>query len=144
MPQIDKLINIAGHRSEEALAAWQMLRDQCTDATRKLSLLQDHREKYRDRMRADLQAGMPATAALAYLDFNAQIDEVVVRQQNSLHTIEQACTRQWEVLVEARRDKRTYEILSERDVARRVATALRHRHAEIDDLIQRAGMLPSA
>lgn len=141
MPQIDKLINIAGRRSEEALAAWQQLRDQCADAMRKLSLLQDHREKYRDRMRADLEAGMLATAAVAYFDFIAQIDEVLVRQQNSLHVIEQACARQWEMLVEARRDKRTYEILGERDAARREAAALRRHHAEIDDLIQRAAML---
>jgi flagellar export protein FliJ len=141
MPPIYRLINIAGRRTDEALAAWRQLRDQCADAMRKLSLLQHHREKYRDRMRSDLQAGMPATAALAYLNFLAQIDEVLLHQQNNLHRIEQTCARQWEALVEARREKRTYEILSERDAARRTVDTLRRSHAEIDDLIQRASGL---
>jgi flagellar export protein FliJ len=142
MPQIHKLIDIAGRRSDEALAAWQQLREQCADAIRKLSLLQEHRARYLERMRASLEAGMPATATVAYLDFIGQIDEVVVRQQDNLHTIEQACARQWEVLVEARREKRTFEILGERDAARQAEAAVRRGQAEIDDLIHRAAMLP--
>lgn len=141
MSQINKLVDIAGRNSDEALAAWQRLRDQCADALRKLSLLREYRESYRDRMRSHLVEGMPAMASMAYLDFIGQIDEVMARQQSDLHAIEQACARQWEVLVEARRDKRTYEILSDRDAARRAEAALRRGLAEMDDLIQRATML---
>jgi len=88
-----------------------------------------------------LEAGMPATATMAYLEFIGQIDEVVLRQEVDLGSIEQACERQWQALVEARREKRTYEMLSERVAAREAEAALRRRHAEIDELIQRAAAL---
>jgi flagellar export protein FliJ len=141
MSQVDKLINIAGRRSEEALLAWQKLRAQCGEAIRKLSLLKEYRERYRNLMRDGLQTGMPATATMAYLEFIGQIDEVVLRQESDLGTIEQACERQWQALVEARREKRTYEVLNERIAAREAEAALRRRHAEIDELIQRAAAL---
>jgi flagellar export protein FliJ len=141
MPQVDRLIDIAGRRSEEALLAWQQLRAQCAEAIRKLTLLKEYRERYHDRMRHGLEAGMPATATMAYLEFIGQIDEVVLRQENDLGSIEQACERQWQALVEARREKRTYEALNERLAAREAEAALRRRHAEIDELIQRAAAL---
>jgi flagellar biosynthesis chaperone FliJ len=40
--------------------------------------------------------------------------------------------------VEARREKRTYEILSERAKMRKADTASRRKQAEIDELLQRA------
>jgi flagellar protein FliJ len=141
MSQVDRLIDIAGRRSEEALLAWQQLRAQCAEAIRKLTLLKEYRERYHDRMRDGLEAGMPATATMAYLEFISQIDEVVLRQENDLGSIEQACERQWQALVEARREQRTYETLNERLAAREAEAALRRRNAEIDELIQRAATL---
>ena len=138
MSQVDKLIDIAGRRSDEALLAWQQLKAQCSEAIRKLSLLKEYRERYSSLMRDGLEAGMPATATMAYLEFIGQIDEVVLRQESDLGSIEQACERQWQALVEARREKRTYEMVSERVAAREAEAALRRRHAEIDELIQRA------
>lgn len=138
MPRMDKLIDLAASRSDEALRAWQQLSEQCAEAMRKLQLLKEYRERYRGRMNAGLEAGMPATAMRAYLDFIGQIDEVVLRQESGLGTIEQACAQQWQALVEARREHRTFEILGERLAAKDAAAALRRRNAEIDDLIQRA------
>lgn len=141
MTQVDKLIDIAGQRSDEALRAWQQLRAQCAEAMRKLSLLKQYRERYRNLMHAGLEAGMPAAATVAYLEFIGQIDEVVLRQESDLGSIEQACARQWEMLTEARREKRTYELLGERVAARQAEAALRLRHAEIDDLIRRVATM---
>lgn len=141
MPRMDKLIDLAASRSDEALRAWQLLRDQCAEAMRKLELLKEYRERYRGRMSAGLEAGMPVAAMRAYMDFIGQIDEVVLRQESGLGTIEQACAQQWEALIEARREQRTFEILGERLAAKDAEAALRRRNAEIDDLIQRASML---
>ena len=56
MPPIDKLIEVAAQRSDEAMRAWRELSDQCADAMRKLALLKEYRERYRGRM-ADGLAG---------------------------------------------------------------------------------------
>jgi flagellar export protein FliJ len=135
---MDKLIGIAGRRSEEALLAWRRLRAQCDEAMRKLSLLKQYCERYRGLMRAALTEGMPAPATLAYLDFIRQIEEVVLRQESDIGSLEAACARHWQTLVEARREKRMYEILGERAAAREVQAALRRREAEMDELLQRA------
>lgn len=141
MPRMNKLIGLAASRSDEALRAWQQLSEQCAEAMRKLALLKEYRERYRGRMTAGLEAGMPAAAMRAYMDFIGQIDEVVTRQESGLGTIEEACAQQWQALVEARREHRTFEILGERMAARDAEAALRRRNAEIDDLIQRASRL---
>jgi flagellar export protein FliJ len=141
MPPMDKLIGVAGQRSDEALRAWQQLSEQCADAMRKLALLKEYRERYRVRMSDGLAAGMPVTATRAYLDFIGQIDEVVQRQEHGLGTIEQACAHKWQELLVARREKRTFEILGERLAAKDAEAALRRRRAEIDELIQRAATM---
>ncbi|MGH7054690.1 MAG: flagellar export protein FliJ [Stellaceae bacterium] len=138
MAGMDKLIGIAGRRSEEALLAWQRLRAQCDEAMRKLSLLKEYRERYRELMRAALQNGMPTAAMLAYLDFIRQIEEVVLRQENDIGGLEATCTERWQELVTARREKRMYEILGERAAAQEMQTVLRRREAEVDELLQRA------
>jgi flagellar export protein FliJ len=142
MAAMGKLIDFAGRRGEEALHAWQQLRNQCDEAIRKLSMLKAYRERYGTRMRAALAEGMPATATMTYLHFIGQIDEVVLRQEADLGSLEVACARRWQELIEARREKRTFEILGERAAARTVAAALRRGEAEIDDLLQRAARLP--
>jgi flagellar export protein FliJ len=141
MPRMDKLIDLAASRSDEALRAWQQLSEQCAEAMRKLALLKEYRERYQGRMAAGLEAGMPATAMRAYMEFIGQIDDVVLRQESALGTIEEACAQQWQLLVEARREQRTFEILGERIAAKDAEATLRRRNAEIDDLIQRAAAL---
>ncbi len=139
MSGLHKLITLAGRRSDGALVTWQRLKEQCEEALTKLSLLKQHRERYRDLLRTGLGEGMPAISTMAYLGFIGQIDEVVLRQESEVGRLEQACARQWQELVERRREKRMYEIVSERAASRELATALRRAQAEIDDLLQRVG-----
>ena len=136
MAGMHKLIAVAGSRSDGALATWQRLKAQCDDALRKLSLLKQHRERYRDLLNANLGEGMPAVSMMAYLGFIGQIDQVVLRQENEVGRLEAACTQQWQELVEVRRQKRIYEIVHERATSRELASALRRSQAEIDDLLQ--------
>jgi len=79
---------------------------------------------------------------MTYLGFIDQIEEVVLRQQAEVGRLEAACTRQWQELVEVRREKRVYEIVHERAVERELATLLRRSQAEIDDLLQRVNKAP--
>jgi flagellar export protein FliJ len=142
MANLHKLISVTGQKSDGALATWRRLKAQCDDALMKLSLLKQHVERYREMLRAGLGEGMPAMSTMAYLGFIGQIEEVVVRQENEVGRLEEACTRQWEELIEIRREKRTYEIVNERAMERELATALRRSQAEIDDLLQRVSKIP--
>lgn len=141
MSGFQSLITVAGRRTEEALVAWRRLKMQCDEARQKLLLLKQHGERYRDLMRSGLKEGIPATATMAYVGFIGQIEEVVGRQESEVGRLEEACTRQWQELVEARRNKRIYEILHDRDATRKVEAALRRSQAEIDELLQRVAKL---
>jgi len=142
MVALDKLINVTSKKGDDAVATWQRLKAQCDEALIKLSLLKQHVERYREMLNAGLGEGMPAMSTMAYLGFIGQIEEVVLRQETEVGRLEAACTRQWEELVEIRREKRTYEIVSERAAERELATALRRSQAEIDDLLQRVNKAP--
>ena len=142
MAGLHKLISVAGRKSDGALANWQHLKQQCDEALKKLSLLRQHRERYRDMLNSSLGEGMPVMSTMSYLGFIGQIEEVVLRQENEVGRLEAACTRQWQELVEIRREKRMYEIVEERAAEQQLATALRQSQAEIDDLLQRVGKLP--
>jgi flagellar export protein FliJ len=142
MAGLHKLISVTGNRSEGALATWQRLKAQCDEALRKLSLLKQHRERYRDLLNTNLGEGMPAMSTMAYLGFIGQIDQVVTRQESEVGRLEAACTQQWQELVEIRREKRMYEIVHERATSRELASALRRSQAEIDDLLQRVSREP--
>lgn len=142
MAGLNKLIDLASRRSDGALATWQRLKGQCDEALRKLSLLKEHRERYRAMLHNGLGEGMPAMSTMAYLGFIGQIDEVVLRQESEVGRLEQACAQQWQELVETRREKRMYEIVHERVASRQLAAALRRAQAEIDDLLQRVGKAP--
>jgi flagellar export protein FliJ len=142
MANLHKLISVTGKKSDGALATWKRLKAQCDDALLKLSLLKQHVERYREMLNAGLGEGMPAMSTMAYLGFIGQIEEVVVRQESEVGRLEEACTRQWEELIEIRREKRTYEIVNERAIERELATALRRSQAEIDDLLQRVSKIP--
>jgi flagellar export protein FliJ len=142
MANLHKLIGVTGKKSDAAVATWQRLKAQCDDALLKLSLLKQHVERYRQMLNAGLGEGMQAMSTMSYLGFIGQIEEVVTRQENEVVRLEAACTRQWEELVEIRREKRTYEIIHERVAERELATALRRSQAEIDDLLQRVTKAP--
>jgi flagellar export protein FliJ len=142
MAALHKLISITGRKSDSALATWQRLKAQCDDALMKLSLLKQHRERYRELLNAGLGEGMPAMSTMAYLGFIGQIEEVVFRQEGEVGRLEAACTRQWHELTEIRREKRIYEIVHERTAERELMTALRRSQAEIDDLLQRVSRIP--
>ena len=137
-----KLISVTGKRSDAAVVAWQRLKAQCDEALLKLSLLKQHRERYREMLNSGLGEGMPALSTMAYLGFIGQIEEVVLRQESEVGRLEAACSRQWEQLVELRREKRTYEVFTEKLAERELATALRRSQAEIDDLLQRVSKVP--
>lgn len=142
MAALHSLIRVTGRRSDAAAAAWQRLKSQCDDALTKLSLLKRHVDRYREMLNTGLGEGMPALSTMAYLGFIGQIEEVVLRQENEVGRLEAACLRQWEELTEIRREKRTYEIVSEKAAERETATALRRSQAEIDDLLQRVNKAP--
>jgi flagellar FliJ protein len=141
MSGFQSLINVAGRRMHEAMVAWRRVQAQCEAAREKLTLLRQHGERYRTLMRTGLLEGTPATSAMAYIGFIGQIEEVVGRQEGEVGRLEEACRRQWQELVEARRDKRAYEILSDRDATRKMEAAAKRSQREIDDLLQRAGKL---
>lgn len=142
MAALQRLISVTGRKSDNALATWQGLKAQCDDALMKLALLKEHCERYRDLLKTNLGEGMPAMSTMTYLGFIDQIEEVVLRQQAEVGRLEAACTRQWQELVEVRREKRVYEIVHERAVGRELATLLRRSQAEIDDLLQRVNKAP--
>jgi flagellar FliJ protein len=142
MSGFSTLLKFAERRSEGALTAWQRVKVQCEEAKHKLRLLKQHGDSYRDRMRAGLQQGMPAASMMAHIGFIGQIETVVDRQQDEIGSLEEACARQWQELVEARREKRLYELLSERAATRDAEAASRRRQAEIDELLQRAATTP--
>ena len=142
MASLHKLISVTGKRSDAAVVAWQLLKAQCDEALLKLSLLKQHRERYREMLNTGLGEGMPAMSTMAYLGFIGQIEEVVLRQENEVGRLEAVCARQWEQLVELRREKRTYEVFTEKLAERELATALRRSQAELDDLLQRVSKGP--
>jgi flagellar export protein FliJ len=142
MVALHKLISVTGKKSDAAVATWQRLKAQCDEALLKLSLLKQYVERYREMLNTGLGEGMPAMSTMAYLGFIGQIEEVVTRQENEVGRLEAACSRQWEELVEIRREKRAYEIVHERAIERELATALRRSQAEIDELLQRVTRTP--
>jgi flagellar export protein FliJ len=132
------LLKLAERRADEAIVAWQRLNAKCDDARQKLVLLQQHRDAYRARTHTGLQQGMPAGALVAHVGFIGQIEAVVVRQTSEIGQLEEACARQWQTVVDARRDKRRYEILAERAAAREAATAAQRTRLETEEALLRA------
>jgi flagellar export protein FliJ len=138
MAGLETLIKVAERRAQEVVLEWQRLNSRRDDAKAKLARLQKHAQGYRDLMQTGLRHGMPAAAIAAHLGFIAQIDAVLSRQQIELEQLETACAQHWEVLVNARREQRIYEMLSERCGAREAAAELRRQQAEIGEILQRA------
>jgi flagellar export protein FliJ len=132
------LIELAERRVQSTLTAWRRLRARCDEAKQKLSLLTQHHESYSALMHEGLQQGMSATSIMSHMSFIGQIEAVVVRQQSEVGGLEEGCAKLWQELVEARREKRMYEILSERAKTRQEDAAYRRGQSEIDDMLQRA------
>ena len=140
MSGLATLTKLTERRAAGALASWQSLRTQCDEAKQKLSLLKKHAEGYRGVMHAGLEQGMSAASMMAHIAFIGQIEAVVVRQEAELGSLEEACGRQWQELLDARREQRMCEILSERTAVRDAEAASRREQAEVDELLQRAAM----
>jgi flagellar export protein FliJ len=138
MSELEPLVRFAEDRANRALIAWQRLRAQCDETKQKLRMLGQHGEHYGDQMRADLQQGSSGTSVQAHIGFIAQIEAVRFRQESEISNLEEACRRLWQELLEARREKRMYEILSERAQMRNAQAVYRRQQAEIDELLQRA------
>jgi flagellar export protein FliJ len=138
MSGLSTLIKLAERHADAAVATWQRLNAQYDDARHKLALLQQHREAYRERTQTELQQGAQAGSIIAHVGFIGQIEAVVVRQTEELGQLEAACARQWQTVVDARRDKRRYEILAERIAARAAAKTAQRMHVETDEALSRA------
>jgi len=136
MSGMETLVSVAQGRSDGALASWRNLTAKRDQAGQKLMLLKQHAERYRDLMHTGLQQGMPAASTVAHLGFIGQIEEVVVRLEKEVESLKQACARQWLELIDARREKRMYEILGERLAAREAVAVARRGQIEIDELLQ--------
>ncbi len=111
--------------------------NQCDGAKRKLVQLRHYAERYRLQMRGHLADGMEATTTMVFFRFIGQIEAVIAKQEQEVARLEQACLEQWHRLVEARREKRMYEILRDRAAAEKLELALRRTQAEIDELMGR-------
>jgi flagellar FliJ protein len=136
MSGIATLVKFADSRAQTALTAWQHLRLQCDKAKQKLLALNGHRENYRARMCNDMQQGISANSMIAHLGFINQIEAVVTQQENEVANLEEGCARLWQQLVDARREKRMYEMLSTRAAVRRADILSRRGQREVDELLQ--------
>jgi flagellar export protein FliJ len=141
MSGLTTLTKLTERRATGALISWQRLRAQCDEAKQKISLLKKHAEGYRDVMHTGMEQGMSAASMMAHIAFIGQIEAVVVRQEAELGSLEEACGRQWQEPLDARREQRMCEILSERAAARDAEAASRREQAEVDELLQRAALL---
>ena len=137
MSSYQSLAEFTGDRADRQQVRWRQLMNQCDGAKRKLVQLRHYAERYRLQMRGHLADGMEATATMVFLRFIGQIEAVIAKQEQEVARLEQACLEQWHRLVEARREKRMYEILRDRAAAEKLELALRRTQAEIDELMGR-------
>jgi flagellar export protein FliJ len=135
MSGYQSLAVFVGNRADRQFAAWRLLINQCDEAKSKLVQLRHYADRYRLQLQAQLQDGMPANSTMVFLRFIGQIESVVQKQEREVARLELACRNQWQILVDARREKRMYEILRDRAAAENLAAELRRSQAEIDDLL---------
>lgn len=137
MTSYQSLADFVGGHADKQQVVWRNLMSQCDGAKRKLLQLRHYAERYRLQMRGNLSDGMEAMATMVFLRFIGQIETVITKQENEVARLEQAVLEQWHRLVEARREKRMYEILRDRAAAEKLALALRRSQTEIDELMGR-------
>jgi flagellar protein FliJ len=129
------LANFVGNEANRQFAAWRRLIDQCDNAQHKLVQLRQYAERYRQQLQLNLAAGLAANSTMVFLRFIGQIEGVIAQQEREVARLELACRQQWQNLVDARREKRMYEILQDRAVAENLATELRRSERQIDELL---------
>jgi flagellar export protein FliJ len=137
MANYRNLAHIVGNQADRQLALWQKMMAQCDDAKHKLVQLRQYAERYRALMQKHLHDGIEATATMVFLRFVGQIESVIAKQEREVMRLEEQCRLQWQHLVEARREKRMYEILHDRAAAEKLAAALRRSENEIEELMGR-------
>lgn len=129
------LVDFVGTEANRQFAAWRQVMNQCDDAKQKLAQLRQYAERYRQQMQAQLHDGVAANSTMVFLRFIAQIESVIAKQEREVARLDEACRRQWQRLVEARREKRMYEILRDRAAAEELAGDLRRSQREIEELL---------
>lgn len=137
MSAYQSLANFVGDVAARQQVQWRQLMAQCDGAKRKLAQLKQFAERYRNQMRDRLNDGSEARAIMVFLGFIGQIEAVIAKQEREVAHLEQSCVEQWHRLVEARREKRMYEILRDQVAAEKLTAALRRSQAEIDELMGR-------
>jgi flagellar export protein FliJ len=135
MSAYQSLADFVGHEANRQFAAWRHLMSQCDNAKQKLVQLRQYAERYRRQLQSQLQNGLPANSIMVFLRFIGQIEDVIAKQDREVTRLELACRQQWQILVEARREKRMYEILRDRAAAEKLAAELRRSQSEIDELL---------
>jgi len=133
----ENLAIFVGGRADKQFVVWRQLIKQCDDGKQKLAQLRQYAEHYRLQMGNQMRDGMAATTTMVFLRFIGQIETVITTQEREVTRLEHACLQQWHHLVEARREKRMYEILRDRAAAEKLSAALRRSQAEIDELLGR-------
>jgi flagellar export protein FliJ len=129
------LVEVVGNEADRQLAAWRRLMSQCDDAKQKLVQLRHYADRYRRQLHTQLHDGIAANSTMVFLRFIGQIEGVILTQEREVARLELACRQQWQLLVEARREKRMYEILRDRATAEKLAAELRRSERAIDDLL---------
>lgn len=137
MSNYDSLAVVGASRADEQFGIWRHLMNQCQEAKHKLATLSQFAERYRAQMRHHLETGMPAAASMNFVSFIAQIEAVVRKQASEVTRLETLCAEQWQILIEARRDKRMYELLRDRAAEAELAAGLKKSQAELDELLGR-------
>lgn len=137
MTSYQSLADFVGDRADRLQVRWRQVMGQCDEAKRKVVQLRHHAERYRQQMGRRLNDGMEATATMGFHRFIVQIEAVIAKQETEVARLEQLCLQQWHHLVEARREKRMYEILRDKMAAEKLSAALRRSQTEIDELMGR-------
>jgi flagellar export protein FliJ len=137
MSSYRSLAEFVGDRADQQLVRWRQVMSQCDESKRKLVQLRQYADRYRLQMRNRLNDGMEATATMGFVRFIDQIEAVIAKQESEVARLEQVGLQQWQHLVEARREKRMYEILRDKAAAEKLAAELRRNQAEIDELMGR-------
>jgi flagellar export protein FliJ len=137
MSSYQSLADFVGDRADRQQVRWRQVMNQCDDSKRKLVQLRQYADRYRAQMTGQLHDGMDATATMGFVRFIGQIETVIAKQESEVARLDQACHQQWQQLVEARREKRMYEILRDKASAEKLAAELRRGQAEIDELMGR-------
>ncbi|MGH7072996.1 MAG: flagellar export protein FliJ [Stellaceae bacterium] len=135
MSGYQNLADFVGKEANRQFVAWRGLMDQCDNAKRKLAQLRQYAERYRQQLQSQLADGLAANSTMVFLGFIGQIESVIAKQERDVARLDLACRQQWQKLVEARRERRMYEILDDRAETEKMAADLRRRERELDELL---------